>query len=158
MCMCLMSYQSSRFLSLNPHFHTFYYFLPHQLWLLTPSQAILLLVSLPLLSQSITLSVQYLLRHSFFISLSPLSLSLSPLFFHGSLSSSLPVLVLFCPSGVWDSRQCWEAYGLLIKKQGGTRPQLTRTHTHRRLHCFTCKDMHYLQASALQLTISTSLI
>lgn len=35
----------------------------------------------------------------------------------------------FCPSRVGDSRQCWEAYGLLIKKQGGTRPQLTRTHT-----------------------------
>lgn len=61
--------------------------------------------------------------------LRPLSLSPS-CFFYNSLSLSLCVPVLFCPSGVWDSRQCWEAYGLLIKKQGGTRPQLTRTHTH----------------------------
>lgn len=35
--------------------------------------------------------------------------------------------ILFCPSGVWDIRHCWEAYGLLIKKQGRMRPQLTRT-------------------------------
>lgn len=34
--------------------------------------------------------------------------------------------ILFCHSGVWDSRRCWEAYGLLITKQGRMRPQLTR--------------------------------
>lgn len=66
-------------LSLNPHFHTFYYFLPHQLWLLTPSQASLLLVFLPLLSKSITLAgAQYFFWHvdfSFFFSLSVFCLS-----------------------------------------------------------------------------------
>lgn len=138
------SYQSTLSLYLNPHFHTFYYFLPHQLWLLTPSQEILLLVFLHLLYKTITLSVQYFLMHSFFIFLFSLSVSC----FSTALTLSVPVL--FCPSGVWDSRQCWEAYGLLIKKQGGTRPQLTRTHTHTHLHCFTCKDLHCLQAPVLK--------
>lgn len=126
--MVLTSYQFTLSLSLNPHFHVFYYFLPHQLSLLAPSQAILLLASLPLLSKPITLFVQYFLTHSFFIFLSSLSQSTFFFFFNHTLSLSLSVL--FCPSGVWDSRQCWEAYGLLIKKQGGTGPQLTRTHTH----------------------------
>lgn len=44
--------QSARSPSLNPHSYTFYYFLPQQLWLLTPSQAIFLLVFLPVLSES----------------------------------------------------------------------------------------------------------
>lgn len=154
--MCLMSYQSSLSLSLNPHFHAFYYFLPHQLWLLTPSQAILLLVFLPLLSESITLCSIFFEAQRFHFSV----LSRSVSCFHTALylTFSLSVPVLLCPSGVWDSRQCWEAYGLLIKKQGGTRPHLTRTHTHRHLHCFTCKDKHYLQIPALKKTIGTTFL
>lgn len=42
------------------------------------------------------------------------------------LPPSLAFSILFCPSGLWDIRHGWEAYGLLIKKQGRMRPQLTR--------------------------------
>lgn len=117
-------YVLSVYLSLNPHFHTFYYFLPHRLWLLTPSKAILFLVFFSFQDLSLCSFCSIFFDTQLFHFPVP---SLCLLFFYCSLS--LPVLVLFCPSGVWDSRQCWEAYGLLIKKQGGTRPQLTRTHT-----------------------------
>lgn len=58
--------------------------------------------------------IQYFLTQSVF----------SPHF--SGLPPSLVFSILFCPSGLWDIRHCWEAYGLLIKKQGRMRPQLTR--------------------------------
>lgn len=109
----LVSYcrQSAWSPSLNPRSLTSDHLLPQLLWLLAPSQATLLFF---------WVITWYFLMQIFFNS----RFFLFPLFSDCCLCSSF-----FCPSGVGDSRQCWEACGLLIKKQGGTRPQLTRTHT-----------------------------
>lgn len=82
-------------------------------------------VSLHLLSKCITLFQFNIFWHIAFSFFCPPSLHLAFL----PLSFSCAVPVPFCPSGVWDSRQCWEAYGLLIRRQGGTRTLLTRAHT-----------------------------
>lgn len=108
----------------NPHFYTFYYFPLHQLWLFTPSQAILPLVSLALFPESITM---FILFNIFWCIAFPFLWSLAISRFSTAFSHSVPVL--FCPSWVRDSGQCLEAYGLLIKKQRGMRPQLIRTRT-----------------------------
>lgn len=95
-----------------------------QLWLFTPSQALLPLVSLALFPESITM---FILFNIFWCIAFPFLWSPAISCFSTAFSHS--VRVLFCPSWVRDSGQCLEAYGRLIKKQGGMRPQLIRTHT-----------------------------
>ena len=103
---------------------------PHQVWVLTSSQAILLLVPLFLL-HNLTLSLFNIFdTYLFYFSVLSLSSALLPF--------SLSVPVLSCPSGVWDIRQSCEANGLLINKYCGTRPQLTRTHTHTHKQTLLC--------------------